>query len=296
MRLEDAYALCRRVAHRSGPNFSVGFRFLPRAKRQAVYATYAFCRFVDDVVDEDPGHDDVDVRKRVDRWEQELERCYRGSPAHPTTVALADAASRYPIPKESFAGLIEGCRMDLVKTRYETYQELLVYSDLVATTISTMSLAIFGYGDRAAIERGRDLATAFQLTNILRDVGEDAAEKDRIYLPREELRQFGVSEDELRSRRATPAFEELMRFQVERVRGFYRRAEPLLDFIEPDCRRCTSLMGAVYCRILEKIEEEGYPVLERRVTLSLANKLGLVTGAMVSSRPSWIEELSLSRG
>jgi phytoene synthase len=284
------------VAHRSGPNFSVGFRFLPRAKRQAVYATYAFCRFVDDVVDEDPGHDDRDVRGRVDRWEQELERCYRGSPTHPITVALADAAARYPIPKESFAGLIEGCRMDLVKTRYETYQELLVYSDLVATTISTMSLAIFGYRDRVAIERGRDLATAFQLTNVLRDVGEDAAEKDRIYLPREELRQFGVSEDELRSRRATPAFAELMRFQVDRVRGLYRRAEPLLDLIEPDCRRCTSLMGAVYCRILEKIEEEGYPVLARRVSLSLANKVGLVTGALVSSRPSWIGELSLSRG
>ena len=293
MELEQAYALCRRVAHRSGPNFSVGFRFLPRPKRQAVYAAYAFCRFVDDVVDEDPS---TDVRERVDRWEEELERCYRGSPTHPITVALADAASRYPIPKESFAGLIEGCRMDLVKNRYATYEELLVYSDLVATTISTMSLSIFGYREEAANERGRDLATAFQLTNILRDVGEDAVEKDRIYLPQEELNRFGVSEDDLKNRSATSAFVELMRFQVERVRGFYRRAEPLLDLIDPDCRRCTSLMGAVYCRILEKIEEEGYPILERRIGLSLMNKLGLVSGAMVSSRPSWIEELSVSQG
>jgi phytoene synthase len=293
VRIEEAYALCRRVAHRYGPNFSVGFRFLPRAKRRAVYATYAFCRFVDDIVDEEPG---ADVNQRVDRWEQELERCYRGAPTHPITVALADACTHYPIPKESFAGLIEGCRMDLVKTRHETYQELLVYSDLVATTISAMSLAIFGYRDRAAVERGRDLATAFQLTNILRDVGEDAAEKDRIYLPRDELHRFGVSEDDLKTRRASPAFEKLMRFQVERAREFYRCAEPLLDLIEPDCRRCTSLMGAVYCRILEKIEEEGYPVLTRRIGLSLANKLGLVAGAMVSSRPTWIGELSLSRG
>ena len=296
MRIEEAYALCRRVAHRSGPNFSVGFRFLPRAKRQAVYATYAFCRFVDDVVDEDPHGNDRDIRRRVDRWEEELDRCYGGKPTHPITVALADAASRYPIPKESFTGLIEGCRMDLVKTRYATYRELLVYSDLVATTISNMSLAIFGYRDRTALERGRDLATAFQLTNILRDVGEDAVEKDRIYLPQEELRRFNVAEDELRRGETTPAFQALMRFQVERVREFYRRAEPLLELIEPDCRRCTSLMGAVYCRILEKIEEEGYPVLTRRVGLSLAEKLGLVTGALVSSRPSWIEELSLSRG
>lgn len=292
MELGQAYALCRRVAHRHGPNFSVGFRFLPRAKREAVYAAYAFCRFVDDVVDEDPG---ADVQERVDRWEEELERCYGGSPTHPITVALADAASRYPIPKQSFANLIEGCRMDLVKKRYATYDELMVYSELVATTISTMSLAIFGYREDAAIDRGRDLATAFQLTNILRDVGEDAAEKDRIYLPQDELERFGVSEHELKSRRATPAFAELMRFQVERVRGFYRRAEPLLDLVEPDCRRCTSLMGAVYCRILEKIEDERYPVLERRVGLSFTNKLALVTGALVSSRPSWTGKLSLSR-
>ena len=226
MELDDAYALCRQVAHRYGPNFSVGFRFLPLLKRRAVYATYAFCRFVDDIVDEEPG---ADVRQRVDRWEEELERCYQGQPTHPIAFALADSAKRYPIPKESFAGLIEGCRMDLVKNRYATYEELLVYSELVATTISTMSLSIFGYKDETAIDRGRDLATAFQLTNILRDVGEDAAEKDRIYLPKEELDRFGVSEKDLKERHATPAFKELMRFQVERVREYYRRAASRLD-------------------------------------------------------------------
>ncbi len=287
--LDEAYALCRRVAHRYGPNFSVGFRFLPAPKRRAVYAAYAFCRFVDDIVDEDPG---ADVRQRVDRWEEELERCYQGAPTHPITVALADAAKWYPIPKESFAGLIEGCRMDLVKKRYATYEELLVYSDLVATTISTMSLSIFGYKDDAAIHRGRDLATAFQLTNILRDVGEDAAEKDRIYLPKEELDRFGVSEADLKGRRAGPSFTELMRFQVERVRGYYRRAEPLLGLIEPDSRRCTYLMGNVYVRILEKIEALGYPVLEQRVGLSLPSKLGLVVGAMISREPKWKASLS----
>ncbi len=291
MELDDAYALCRQVAHRSGPNFSVGFRFLPPPKRRAVYATYAFCRFVDDIVDEDPG---ADVRQRVDRWQEELERCYQGQPTHPITLALADVAKRYPVPKESFAGLIEGCRMDLVKKRYATYEELLVYSDLVATTISTMSLSIFGYKDETAIDRGRDLATAFQLTNILRDVGEDAAEKDRIYLPKEELDRFGVTEKDLKERRATPAFTELMRFQVERVRGYYRRAEPLLDLIESDSRRCTSLMGTVYCRILEKIETLGYPVLERRVGLSLPSMLGLVAGALISKEPTWKTSLSSS--
>ncbi len=212
--LRDDYAACRRVAHRYGANFSVGFRFLPRAKRDAVYASYAFCRFVDDVVDESPG---ADVRERIDEWERELERCYAGNPTRPVTRALADTVSRYPIPKAAFGGLIEGCRMDLVKKRYSDFEELMVYSELVATTISTMSLAIFGYRGDAAVDRGRDLATAFQLTNILRDVGEDL-DKDRIYLPQDELSRFGVSEEDLKAKRLTPEFRELMRFQVQRVR------------------------------------------------------------------------------
>ncbi len=281
--LRTAYALCRRVTHRFGANFSVGFRFLPRAKRQAVYAAYAFCRFADDIVDENPG---ADVRQRIDQWELELERCYTGAPTHPITQALADVASRYPVPKESFAGLIEGCRMDLVKRRYANFAELMVYSDLVATTISTMALAIFGYRDLAAIDRGRDLATAFQLTNILRDVGEDAR-RDRIYLPLDELGRFGLKEDDLTHRRAVPAFRDLMRFEAARVDELYRRAEPLLDLVEPDTRRCTALMGAVYRRVLRRIENLGFPVLERKVQLSLAGKLALVVRALASPRPSW---------
>jgi phytoene synthase len=272
------------VAHRLGPNFSVGFRFLPPPKRRAVYVAYAFCRFADDIVDENPG---ADVRQRIDQWEEELERCYRGQPTHPITVALADVATRYAVPKGAFAGLIEGCRMDLVKRRYGTFEELMVYSDLVATTISTMALAIFGYRDQAAIERGRELATAFQLTNILRDVGEDAR-RDRIYLPLDELERFGVKEEDLLRCQPGPAFRELMRFQAARVNDFYQRAAPLLDLVEPDTRRCTALMGAVYRRVLARIEELGYPVLERKVGLSLAGKLGLVARALASPRPSWL--------
>lgn len=282
--LEEAYALCRRVAHRQGPNFSVGFRFLPKDKRNAVYATYAFCRFVDDEVDESPG---VDVRERIDRWEEELDRCYAGKPAHPVGVALADTAARYPIPKEAFSGLIEGCRMDLVKHRYQTFEELMVYSDLVATTISTMSLAIFGYRDEEARERGRDLATAFQLTNILRDVGEDIG-KDRVYLPQEELARFCVTEEEISRREMTPAFCELMRYQVQRVREHYHRAEPLLELIEPDARRCTCLMGAVYYEVLGRIEASGYRVLDRRIGLSLPEKLRLVARTYLERSPSWV--------
>jgi phytoene synthase len=282
--LRDAYAACRRVAHRYGANFSVGFRFLPREKRDAVYASYAFCRFVDDVVDESPG---ADVRERIDEWEEELERCYAARPTRPVTFALADTLTRYPIPKSAFAGLIEGCRMDLVKKRYADFEELMVYSELVATTISTMSLAIFGYRGEAAVERGRDLATAFQLTNILRDVGEDL-EKDRIYLPQDELFRFGVSEEDLKARRVTPEFSELMRFQVQRVRDRYHRAEPLLTMISADARRCTCLMGAVYYQVLERIEASGYRVFGRRIGLSFGEKLVLVVRTYLEKSPSWV--------
>lgn len=289
--LERAYALCRRVAHRKGPNFSVGFRFLPRAKRDAVYATYAFCRFVDDAVDEGPRGG---VRERIEAWEEELERCYAGRPTRPVTVALADTIERYPIPKSAFSGLIEGCRMDLVKNRYADFDELMVYSDLVATTISTMSLAIFGYEDEAAVDRGRDLATAFQLTNILRDVGEDIA-KDRVYLPQNEMARFGVSDDDLRARRITPAFAELMSFQVRRVRELFHRAEALLDLIDRDARRCTCLMGSVYSRVLDRIEASGFEIFDRRVGLSLADKIALVARTYWKRSPSWVRVRSVER-
>jgi len=285
--LEQAYAACRRVAHKYGANFSVGFRFLPRAKRDAVYASYAFCRYVDDVVDETPGTSGLDVRERIDEWEKELERCYAGSPTRPVTLALADTVSRYPIPQSTFAGLIEGCRMDLMKKRYADFEELLVYSELVATTISTMSLAIFGYRGESALERGRDLATAFQLTNILRDVGEDL-DKDRVYLPFDELSRFGVREEDLKAKRMTKEFSELMRFQVQRVRDYYHRAEPLLSLIAPDARRCTCLMGSVYYRVLQRIEASGYRVFGPRLGLSFGEKLGLVVRTYLEKSPSWV--------
>jgi phytoene synthase len=292
--LQEAYAACRRVAHRYGANFSVGFRFLPRAKRDAVYASYAFCRYVDDVVDETPGAPGLDVRERIDEWEKELDRCYAGNPTRPVTLALADTVSRYPIPKSAFAGLIEGCRMDLVKNRYADFEELMAYSELVATTISTMSLAIFGYRGDSAVERGRDLATAFQLTNILRDVGDDLG-KDRIYLPQDELLRFGVTEADLKARRMTKEFSELMRFQVQRVRDYYRRAEPLLSMIAADTKRCTCLMGSVYYRVLERIEASGYRVFGRRLGLSFGEKLGLVARTYLEKSPSWTNMSRRSR-
>ncbi|HEU5163593.1 MAG TPA: squalene/phytoene synthase family protein [Thermoanaerobaculia bacterium] len=268
----DSYAFCRTITHKHGANFSVGFRFLPAVKRRAVYAAYAYCRWADDIADEGG----ADVAGRLDEWERELHRCYAGSPQHAITIALADSLERFAIPKAAFLDLIEGCRQDIVKLRYETFDELLHYCHLVASSISDISLSIFGYESDDAIGHGRSLATALQLTNITRDVGDDLG-RDRIYIPAEELARFGVRESDLVARRPSPELERLMLFQIERAEGYFRRAEPLLRELTFDARFPTLLMGSVYARVLAKIRREPLAPLERRVGLSTAEKIRLVT-------------------
>src|SRR5882724_9281218 len=168
--VDEAYAFCRSIAHRYGSNFSVGFRFLPTIKRKAVYAAYAWCRWADDIADE-PSDSAASVLDRLASWQRELDATYAGNPSHPITLALSDALQHFAIPKSAFIALIDGCRQDMVKTRYATFEELLHYCDLVATSISDISLAIFGYRNERALEYGRNLATALQLTNVTRDVG-----------------------------------------------------------------------------------------------------------------------------
>ncbi|MGZ7079115.1 MAG: phytoene/squalene synthase family protein, partial [Thermoanaerobaculia bacterium] len=259
MTVDESYAYCRKIAHRSGANFSVGFRFLPRRKRRAVYAAYAFCRWADDIADEPidtlaPRHrrdvpspaasrdplpqagEGIEERlARLDEWQDELERCYSGSPTHPITIALVDALQHFAIPKSAFVALIDGCRQDTVKTRYETFDELLQYCELVASSISDISLAIFGYRSDAAIGYGRKLSTALQLTNVTRDVGDDLG-RDRIYLPQEDLRRFGVSERELFDHAENDRVRSLIEFRIARAERFIKEAEPLLRELAFDAR------------------------------------------------------------
>jgi len=163
--VDEAYVLCRKIAHRYGSNFSVGFRFLPPVKRKAVYAAYAWCRWADDIADE-PSDSAESVLDRLAAWQSELEAAYAGSPSHPITIALADTLRHFAIPKSAFVALIDGCRQDMIKTRYQTFDELLQYCELVASSISDISLAIYGYRTPAALDYGRNLATALQLTVI----------------------------------------------------------------------------------------------------------------------------------
>src|SRR3954471_10896658 len=223
--VDEAYAFCRDIAHRYGANFSVGFRFLPRVKRRAVYAAYAWCRPSDDIPD-CPSGSPQSVLDRLASWQRELDATYAGNPSHPITLALADALQHFAIPKSAFVALIDRCRQDISKTRYQTFAELLGYCERVASSISDISLAIYGYRTPAAIGYGRNLATALQLTNVTRDVGDDLA-RDRIYLPQEELRRFGISERDLFERRETDAMRALIEFQIERASGYFNAAEPL---------------------------------------------------------------------
>lgn len=276
MTVDEAYAECRRIAHKHGANFSVGFRFLPRVKRRAVYAAYAWCRWADDIADESPGEN---VLARLDDWQRELDACYAGTPSHPITVALADALTHFSIPKSAFIALVDGCRQDTWKSRYETFEELLHYCDLVATSIADISLSIFGYRTDAALDHGRSLATALQLTNVTRDVGDDVS-RNRIYLPLEELRRFGVTEEEILAQAENDRVRKLLEFQIDRAEGYFRDAEPLLKELAFDARFPTLLMGGVYATVLAKLRKDPLTAIRKRLSLSPLQKV-LVVGRRV---------------
>lgn len=284
MKIDEAYDHCRAIAHKHGANFSVGFRFLPKTKRRAVYAAYAFCRVADDIADEDT----KSSSRRVDelnQWQRELDACYAGSPTHPITIALADALEHFAIPKSAFIALIDGCRQDMVKTRYETFDELLQYCELVAASISDISLSIFGYRSDAAIGYGRNLAVALQLTNVTRDIGDDLT-RDRIYVPAVELREFGVEERELFARAENERVKRMIEFQIERAHRYFVEAEPLLRELDFDARFPTLLMGGVYATVLAKLRKDPLIAIRRRLSLSPLQKV-LVVGSRVL-RPHFV--------
>jgi 15-cis-phytoene synthase len=258
----------RRIAHRRGANFSLGFRLLPAAKRRAVYAAYAACRIPDDIVDEvGGGTESGEIERRLDAWVEELRATYAGSPATPATVALAEVLESFAIPQDAFLGLVEGCRMDLERSRYATYEELERYCDLVAVTISEISLAIFGMLREEARDLGRHLALALQLTNICRDVGEDLG-RGRIYLPVDELERFRVHPDCLAAGRPdAAAYGELMAFQCARARRHFAAANELPAALAADSRPAVRVMGGVYRRVLDRVARQPLRALRERVEL-----------------------------
>lgn len=283
--MRSAQAVVRALAKRRGANFSLGFRLLPPAKRRAVYAAYAACRVPDDIVDEaESGVDAAELSRRLDRWAAEIASTYAGNPGTEVTWALAEVLHDFAIPREALQGLVEGCRMDLQKSRYESFAELERYCELVAVTISEISLAIFGLVREEGRALGRHLAMALQLTNICRDVREDV-ERGRVYLPSDELAAFGVSVECLETGNVdTASYQELMTFQCRRARSHFAAANPLSGCLARDSRAAVRVMGGVYRRILDRIARDPAAAFDRRVELPAWQRLWAVAHGVCGGR------------
>lgn len=272
--LDQSYRLCSEIARRTAKNFYYSFLVMPREKRRAMCAVYAFMRRSDDIADS--AANPAVAREGLRAWRRQVEEALTGKDAtDPILPALVDTVRRYKIPVKHFHELLDGTEMDQTRTRYETFEELYRYCYHVASAVGLVVLPIFGYRGEAAKVPAEACGLAFQLTNILRDVKEDA-QMGRIYLPLEDLRKFGVSEDDIMNARAAPEFVELMKFEAGRAREFYRKAQPLLGMINPDSRGTLAVMIGIYRGILDKIEAKDFAVLDERVRLSKAEKWKIV--------------------
>jgi phytoene synthase len=263
----DAY--CQQKAAASGSSFYYSFLYLPRERRRAITALYAFCREVDDVVDES-----VDTQLAATKlawWRQEVGLLFAGKPQHPVSRALQPALEAYGITAARRNEIIDGMEMDLTQTRYLDFAALERYCYHVAGVVGMLAAGIFGYQDPRTLDYARRLGTAFQLTNIIRDVGEDAR-KNRIYLPIADLQRFGVSAADLLQARHSEAFVALMRFQAERARKFHDDAMAALPAVDRRAQRPGLIMAAIYRALLEEIERDGFPVLSSRTSLTPLRK------------------------
>lgn len=268
----NVHDYCQQKVVESGTSFYYAFLFLPTEKRQAIHALYAFCREVDDVVDEceDPA---VAVAK-LSWWRQEVALLESGQPTHPVMIALKAVRERFDLPLEYFNEIIDGMAMDLEYSRYPDFKSLSLYCYRVAGVVGLLSAEIFGVTDRKTLRYATELGTALQLTNIIRDVGEDAR-RGRIYIPVDELQQFNVPASDIMNARETPEFQALMAFQAERAQGYYTSALNTLPAADRSAQRPGLIMAAVYQTLLEEITNDGFQVLKQKTALPPLRKLWL---------------------
>lgn len=260
---------CAEQAAASGSSFYYAFQFLPSPKKEAIHALYAFCREVDDAVDE--VSDPTAAEARLAFWRGEIEAVFGGTPQHPVAQALAEAVGHFNLDKAYFLEVIDGVEMDLRQSRYATFADLQLYCYRVASVVGLLSIEIFGHTERQTRKYAHNLGIAFQLTNILRDVGEDAA-RGRIYLPQEDLEAFGVSEAEILARQPTEAFARLVAFEIQRAEEYYRQA--LAELPEADRYRQLPglIMAAIYQRTLREVAGSEESVLTHRIRLTPLRK------------------------
>jgi phytoene synthase len=263
---------CSQKAAASGSSFYYSFRFLPPARRRAITALYAFCREVDDIADE---VSDVNVaRAKLGWWRAEVISLFAGHPTHPVTKALEPATREFGVDAHRLGEIIDGMEMDLSKKRYGDWNELRLYCHRVAGVVGQLSASIFGYTNPKTLEYAEHLGLAFQLTNIIRDVGEDAR-RDRIYLPQDELAKFEVPVEDLLAAKHSPAFEHMMSFQTDRAQALYNAAFANLPIEDRKAQRAGLIMSAIYRTLLDEIAADGFKVLKQRTSLTPIRKLSL---------------------
>ena len=273
MTIEESYAFCERVARTQAKNFYYSFLLLSRPQRQAMCAIYAFMRYCDDLSDAEGV---ADRPGAIARWQADLESALAGAlPEHPVWPAFSDAVARYRIPHEYFRAMIRGVSSDLEPRHIQTFQELYDYCYHVASVVGLTIIHIFGFNDPRALELAERCGVAFQLTNILRDVREDA-EHGRVYLPEEDLKQFGVKTEELSGGALSPALRKLLEFEAERARAYYQESQPLMDMVDSGSRASLKALIGIYSRLLERISNSGYEVLRERVRVPAWEKLWIL--------------------
>lgn len=263
---------CQEKCAASGSSFYYSFLFLPAERRQAIMALYAFCREVDDVVDE---CNDLSVAStKLAWWRQEVERVAEGKPQHPVGQALKRVAPGINLPKEQLLEIIDGMAMDLQQARYLDFKGLSLYCYRVASVVGLLAAEIFGYRDRQTQKYAHDLGMAFQLTNIIRDIGEDAR-RGRIYIPMDELKQFNVPAADILNGKYSDNFTALMQFQYERAEHYYEQALAQLPAVDRKSQRPGLIMAAIYRTLLAEIKDENFQVLHQRISLPPGRKLWL---------------------
>src|SRR5438034_6458591 len=279
--------LVARLTRRSRSNFYYAFLALPKPRRDALYAVYAFCRTVHDVADLAGGRgaDVAEQRRELARWPSDVALCYArdGVPAHPIARGLAEAVRAFAIPRDALLAIIDGVEMDLDRVSYETAEDLYPYCYRVASAVGLCCIEIFGYTDPRARAYAVELATALQLTNIIRDVGADAR-AGRVYVPQADLRAFGVTVDDLKAERYTDRFVRLMRHQAARARQFYRAAQEAFPTADARSLVPAEIMGRIYLALLDEIEARRFRVFGERVTVPIAKKLAIALRCWVAAR------------
>jgi phytoene synthase len=275
--LAQSYCYCEELARREAGNFYHAFRLLPRAQRRAMSALYAFMRVSDDVTDE-PG-EPADKRRALKTWQQELDLALAGVYTHPLHAAFHHTVRLHGIPREYFDAVLEGVSMDLDPVRFGTFDDLYGYCYRVASVVGLSCIHIWGFTDERAKTYAEAAGIAFQLTNILRDLGEDAA-RGRVYLPCEDLDRFGYDETALRRGERNAAFRALMQFEAERARQYYEQSQPLADLLHPPGRAVFQVMSRTYRALLEAIIAADFRVFDQRIAVSRWRKLWWVIRAL----------------